>query len=208
MRQSRNHLIIIGAGSLGVLTLDAALEMDIYRSIAFIDDAKEPDSKVLGYPVLGGTNYLSNLNNEKYEYIIAISNNEVREKVTKQYELNYTNIIHPKTSISRFAKIIGKGNIILSYTSIDPNVKIYNHVIINKNNSIGHDTVLHDYSQVSPGCSLGGFVTLHEKSYLGLGVSVLPEKIIDKESTVGAGGVVTNNIEKNKTVVGIPAKEI
>lgn len=201
-------LIIIGAGSLGIMTLDAVLEMNKYKSIYFIDDGKVDGSKVMGYPVIGGINMISTLNIEKYDFVIAISNNQARRQISQEYSLNYTNIIHPKTSISRFAKIKGKGNIILSHTSIDPNVEISNHVVINKNNSIGHDTKLNDYTQVSPGCSLGGFVTLEEQSFLGLGVSILPNKIIGHDSIVGAGGVVTSNIPNNKTVIGMPAKEV
>lgn len=210
MNQQNNSrkLIIIGAGSLGRMTLDAALEANKYESILYIDDGFKKGSKVLGVEVVGGLRDLEEFKKNNCDYIIAISNNEVRAKIARENNLNYVNIIHPKATISRFAEIKGVGNIILSNTSIDPNVSVYNHVIINKNNSVGHDTVLKDFSQLSPGCSLGGFVRLERMSFLGLGVSVLPDKTIGEETVVGAGAVVTQDLPSNITAVGIPAKQI
>src|SRR5699024_2549561 len=124
-----------------------ALEMNEYNHIYFIDDRMETGEFIHNVKVLGGLSVLEVLDTSNYDIVIAIANNKVRGKIANTYELNYVNIIHPKTSISRFANIKGKGNIILSHTSIDPNVTIFNHVIINKNNSIGHDSILNNNSQ-------------------------------------------------------------
>src|SRR5699024_8815960 len=102
-------------------------------TIAFIDDNKEKGSLVHNYKVLGGMNLLDDIEISMYEFVIAIANNKVRKMIAEQYNLPYANIIHPNTSISRFANI-GIGNIILPNTSIDPETIIDNHVVINKNN--------------------------------------------------------------------------
>jgi len=205
MTQSRKRLIIIGAGSLGVMTLDAALEMDRYDTISFIDDGKEINSLIHNYKVLGGLNVLQEISVKEFDFVIAIANNKVRKKVADEHQLNYVNIIHPQVSISRFAKI-GKGNIIMPNTSIDPETVIDNHVIINKNSSLGHNVEMKNYTQASPGCSLGG--TIGEGTFIGLGGVVLPEIKIGEFSTIGAGAVVTKNIPGHVTAVGIPAKII
>src|SRR5699024_7104289 len=144
---------------------------------------------------------------DEYDFIIAVSNNKTRKNIVESNDLNYVNIIHPKTSISRFSTI-GKGNIILSHTSIDPNVKIHNHCILNKNNSIGHDSVLRDFSQVSPGNSFGGFTELLDGAFMGIGASTIPNVIIGAFSVIGAGSVVTKDIPSNVTALGVPAKII
>lgn len=205
MKKIKNELIIIGAGSLGVMTLDAALEMNCYENIYFIDDSKK-DELIHGYKVIGGIEYLNTLDSDT-DSIIAIANNEVRKKIAKKHKLNYVNIIHPKAVVSQFAKI-GLGNIILSHTSIDPNVELLNHVIVNKNNSIGHDSVINNYSQVSPGCSFGGFINLEEGVFIGLGTALIPGTKVGSWSTIGAGAVVTKDIPNNVTAVGVPAKII
>ncbi|MFC2169825.1 acyltransferase [Acidobacteriota bacterium] len=50
-------------------------------------------------------------------------------------------------------------------------------------------------------------VVLEEGCYIGTGAIVLPGVIVGKNSVVGAGAVVTRNVEENTTVMGIPAKE-
>lgn len=209
MMQSNKKLIIIGAGSLGALTLDAALNEGIYslNQIFFVDDGKNIDEKIHGVPVIGGVSALYELNLKEYDFIIAISNNKIRKKIVETYALNYVNIIHPTAAMSSFANL-GVGNIILPNTSIDPNVKIGNHVIINKNNSIGHDSIFNNFSQVSPGCSLGGYTRLEEGVFLGLGVTLLPKVTIGTYSNIGAGAVVTKDIPDHCTAVGVPAKVI
>ena len=204
MKTRKNNLIIIGAGSLGVMTLDAALEMNCYEEIVFVDDNKKKGELIHGYKVIGGMNQLNDIDNEA-DYIIAIANNRIRKKIAEQYDLNYVNIIHPKTSISRLSKI-GRGNIILPNSSVDPETVIKNHVIINKNNSLGHNVTMKSYTQASPGCNLGGII--NEGTFIGLGSIVLPEIKVGRWSTIGAGAVVTKDIPNNVTAVGIPAKII
>lgn len=205
MTQSNKNLIIIGSGSLGVMVLDAALEMEEFNSIAFLDDGKEKDTIVHGYKVLGGINLLDEMEVSELVFIIAIANNKIRKEIAEKYDLNYVNIIHPKTSISRFS-VIGSGNIILPNTSIDPETVVKNHVIINKNNSLGHNVEMKDYTQASPGCKLGG--TIGEGTFIGLGGTVLPEIKVGEFATIGAGAVVTKDLPDYVTAVGVPAKII
>src|SRR5699024_10064167 len=175
--------------------------------ILFIDDGKEIGEKIHDIPVIGGIDVLDRLDSQEHDFVIAIANNKIRKKIAESYELNYVNIIHPSAVISKFEKI-GQGNIILPNVSIDPNVKITNHVVINKNNSIGHDTVFQSFTQVSPGCSLGGYTKIEEGAFLGLGVVTLPDSKIGAFSTIGAGAVVTKDIPDNCTAFGAPAKPI
>lgn len=207
MKNKNKNLVIIGAGSLGLLTLDAALEMGQYMNVYFVDDKIEKDCYIHQYKVIGGTSLLKKNDFLAYDFVIAIANNKIRKEIAKEYELNYVNIIHPKAAISRFARI-GKGNIILANTSIDPNVDVKNHVIVNKNNSIGHDSILENYSQVSPGCGFGGHTILQQGANMGICSSTLPNIVIGEYTKVGAGAVVTKDIPSNATAVGIPAKVI
>lgn len=204
MKNKKNKLIIIGAGSLGVMTLDTALEMNFYEDIYFMDDGKDSGELIHGFKVIGGMKDLL-LQDINTDYVIAIANNKVRKKIAEQYELNYVNIIHPTVSLSRFSKI-GTGNIIMPNSSIDPETVIEDHVVINKNNSLGHNVIMKNYTQASPGCNLGG--TINEGTFIGLGGIVLPEISVGSWSIIGAGAVVTKNIPENSTAVGMPAKLI
>jgi len=49
-------------------------------------------------------------------------------------------------------------------------------------------------------------VTIKEKCYIGCNTTILPGIIIEKNSVVGAGSVVTRDVDKNTIIAGNPAK--
>ncbi|MBD0379948.1 acetyltransferase [Paenibacillus sedimenti] len=202
-------LYIIGAGSLGIMTLDILLACKFQEPIAFIDNNEQMIGQSrYGVPILGPMDTVLSQKgiSENSKFIIAIANNAIRQQTFKKYNhFIYMNAIHPKSVISPFASL-GYGNIILPGVVIDPEVKIGNHVIINKSVSIGHNTVLSDFSQVAHGVSIGGYSCLKERVFIGLGAALLPSVTIGKNSVVGAGAVVTRDVAENCTVVGVPAK--
>ncbi len=103
---------------------------------------------------------------------------------------------------------MGTGNIILPGAIIDPEVEIGSHVTINKTATIGHNTLLEDYSQISPGVNIGGYVHIQEGVFIGLGAAILPHVVIGSNSILGAGSTAVKNIPANCTAVGSPAKPI
>ncbi|MDQ0352769.1 acetyltransferase EpsM [Alkalibacillus filiformis] len=206
---NKNKLVIIGAGDLGKVVLDTVLQANTYelKNIVFLDDVVERDTEFLGAKVVGGLDEANKFKSHGYKFIIAISNNKIRKKIADELTLPYINVIHPNATISANSSY-GVGNIILANSTIDPDVKINNLVIINKNSSIGHDSVLEDYTQVSPGCALGGYTYLKESVFLGLGANTLPKVNIGECTTVGAGSTVTKDIESNVVAIGSPCKKV
>ena len=92
-------LAIIGAGSLGVMTLDATISQGDYAEdqIVFIDDGKKKGERLYNIPIVGGLRKILTLDTNEYDFIIAIANNKVRKRIKSTYDnLNYVNIIHPK----------------------------------------------------------------------------------------------------------------
>lgn len=200
-------LAIIGAGSLGVMTLDAAISQGNYTEdqIVFIDDGKKKGERLYNIPIIGGLRKILTLDINEYDFIVAIANNKTRKKIVESSDIPFVNIIHPDSCVSKLATI-GEGNIILPNVTIDPEAVIHNHVVINKNTSIGHNVEMENYSQASPGCLLGGSVK--ECTFLGMGTMLLPNITVGKDSIVGAGSVVTKEIPASCTAVGAPAKPI
>jgi len=208
---SGEKIIVIGAGSLGKLTVDCILRNKDYliNNVAILDDNPEVQGdSILGVPVIGSLNQVKILSERKdVAFVIAIANNKVRKKIVNESPfLNYTSVISREAIVSPFFRV-GKGSVILPGVVVDPEVNIMEHVIINKLSTIAHDVVLHDFSQVSPGVNLGGFIELGECSFIGLGAAVLPFVKITESVVIGAGAVVTKNIEVPYSVfVGNPAK--
>jgi len=53
-----------------------------------------------------------------------------------------------------------------------------------------------------------GFVFLEDDCWIGAGTIILPNVIIGKGALIGAGSVVTKNVEPYSVVAGVPAKLI
>jgi len=58
-----------------------------------------------------------------------------------------------------------------------------------------------------PGAHLSGFVQIGLGVMVGTGASVLQKLKVGDYARVGAGALVTNNVNSGATVVGVPARE-
>ena len=82
------------------------------------------------------------------------------------------------------------------------------HVLVNSNSSIGHETIVGEFSNIGPGSSIGGCCKIGREAYIGIGVSIIEKITIGKDVLIGAGATVVANIITPGTYVGIPAKKI
>lgn len=146
-------------------------------------------------------------------------------------------MIHPTAIIDKGAKI-GKGTKVWHYTHIMggadigenctigqgvfiADTKVGNNCKIQNNVSIFEGVTLEDYVFVGPSAVFtnvkyptarkkqGYTKTLvKEGATIGAGSVIICGVTIGKNSMIGAGAVVTDDVPDNMTVVGIPAKEL
>ena len=201
-------IIIYGASGHGKVICDI-LEKCKRQIKGFIDD----DSKKWGlnffrYKILGGYDYLNDIDRDQYEIIIGIGDNNTREsisgKISKE-EIKFGIAIHPSAQIAKNV-IIKEGTVIMANAVINPDTRIGKHCILNTSSSVDHDCDLGDFVHISPGACLGGNIKVSKCSWIGLGASIKNNVIIGENSIIGAGAVVINDIPNNVIVVGNPAK--
>ena len=199
-----NKLIIIGAGGHGKVLADNALKNG-YENICFIDDSAT--GEVIGFPIVGTSADIMNLNDGKTDFVIGIGNNTVRKTIAEQYNVNWVSMIHPSAQIAIDVRI-GKGTIVMANSVINACTTIGNHCIINTGAIVEHDNVIGDYVHISPGANLGGTVNVGEQAHVGIGATVRNNIDICKHCIVGAGAVVVKNTVDGGTYVGVPARKI
>lgn len=86
------------------------------------------------------------------------------------------------------------------------NTHINDYVKIDALTYIGHDTILQNNVEVCSGAIIGGYNTVKDNVIIGLNATIRNRLIIDDNSRVGMGSVVTKLVSPNTTVIGNPAK--
>jgi len=175
---------------------------------AFVNQHSE--SKLFeGYPVYKDLSHICE--GDKYFYHIAIGNNEIREKVSREAETKKNllpiTLIHPLATVSQTSKV-GKGVFIAPYSIVAPYAEVGNHVLLNSLSIAGHHSKLANFSQLCPGAKLGGYCEIGKSSFVGTNASIAPKVRIGQSVNVGSNSFVFRNVKEGQTVVGVPAKKI
>ena len=116
------------------------------------------------------------------------------------------------------ARIMSNISRFLTGVEIHPAVKIGKNLFIDHGMGIviGETTIIGNNVSIYQGVTLGGTKSIKKKRHLsisdnvviGAGAKVLGPILIGKNSKIGANSVVTKNVPKNTTVIGIPARVI
>jgi acetyltransferase-like isoleucine patch superfamily enzyme len=72
--------------------------------------------------------------------------------------------------------------------------------------TIGHDTQIGAFSRIQPGANLGGLSKIGRAVTVGIGASLIERLVVGDEAFIGAGAVLTQDVESKVLVAGIPAK--
>lgn len=143
------------------------------------------------------------------EVIIAIGDNEVREKIYHKIKdwCIFSTMVHKSAYISRFTEM-GEGTVIMPKVCINADVKIGNHCIINTASVIEHECIIEDFVHISPNASLAGNILVKKGAHIGIGANIIQGVTIGENAIVGAGAVILKDVPNNSVVVGNPAKII
>lgn len=188
------RLIIIGASGHGKVVADIALKMNQWETIAFLDD-DETKTTCLGFEVIGkSAEFPKYLNNS--DFVVAIGNNRTREKIQNELaknEASIASLVHPNAVIATDV-FIGDGTVIMAGVVINSSTSIGNGCIINTSSSIDHDNRIGNFVHVSPGVRLAGAVNVGDKTWIGIGCTVVNNISIKTCRMIKAGTIVIKNI--------------
>jgi sugar O-acyltransferase (sialic acid O-acetyltransferase NeuD family) len=212
--EHKPKIVICGArmdGHAGVV-LQVIEQYALYNVVGFVDDdVRLHNTMIQGIPVLGGIDeLLAKIPAGTVGFFVASGSNEFREKCFAFLSLNnlsLVNVIHPSAVISS-TTLLGKGIFVGANVVTTNNVRVGDGVILNTSSTLDHDNIVGDFVNISPGCHTSGRVKIENKVFMGTGVVVLPDITIYERAIVGAGAVVTKNVERGTTVVGVPARLI
>jgi sugar O-acyltransferase (sialic acid O-acetyltransferase NeuD family) len=209
----KKRLLIVGAGNLGRELLcwarDIPEDQRDWNIGGFLDDNQNAlDGYTTDFPVISSiSNYIPQQNDV---FSCAIADPKIKLKICNELlskGATFVNVIHPTCVIGDHNRI-GTGLVMCPFSSISTNVTIGDFVTINLHCVIAHDAEVGDGVTLSAQCDIMGFVKLDRGVFLGSGARMLPKTSAGEFSTIGAGCVVLDQVEANRTVVGVPAKYI
>jgi sugar O-acyltransferase (sialic acid O-acetyltransferase NeuD family) len=205
-------LVILGAGG-GAKSVHWLAESindarPSWTILGFIDENPTLHGlTICGAPVLGGFEWFDG---RRPLLLHGVGYPHVRRRfamLARDRGLDFALAIAPEVRYSRFVTF-GSGSVLCTGTVLTSHISIGSHCLINLNCTIGHDTVMEDYCALAPGVHVSGASHLEEGADIGAGAVILPGRRVGRNSVVGAGAVVRDDVPPNSVAVGVPARVI
>lgn len=206
MNTEVKSVCVLGAGGHAKVVI-STLQAAGYRVEAVYDDDEHKwGQNLLDIPIVGAI--AQGIASKDKQIILAIGNNATRKAfATQAPTAKWVTAVHPNADVHPSASL-GAGTVVFSGAVIQPGAVISQHCIINTGATVDHDCVIGDYVHLAPGVHLAGGVQVDEGAFLGIGSVAIVDVAIGAWATIGAGGVVIQDIPPYTTAVGVPAHVI
>lgn len=201
-------IVIWGAGGQAreVSWLCEELEIPV---AGFLDERPGMKGRIVdGIPVLGVLADIEGLKREVELVCAGVGDPALKRQFARQTARSGFRVagplVHPSVHLPRRSGV-GAGSVVFEGAVLSGNVRIGEHVIINRQAGVSHDTVVGDFATVSPGVHLAGNVMVGEGACIGIGASVREKCRIGRWAVVGGGAFVRGDIPDFTMAAGVPA---
>jgi len=177
-------------------------------------DASRTGEVVCGFQILGSFDDLFSQNSlVGRNFLLTMGDSVIRSELSKKIKLKggiVPSLIHPTAVISRFTNISKDGVYVGPFTYIQANTQIGNNTVLLSHVNISHDTCIGNFVFVAGGSMIGAYTVVDDFAFIGQHVTSISGKVkkIGRNAYIGAGALLTKDVEDNIIVAGFPAKEL
>jgi acetyltransferase EpsM len=199
-------IIIYGGGGHGKSLIDLLRQLRKYHIVGIIDDGIPIGEEIMGVPVIGGREILSELYAKGVRTAVnavgGIGNMSIRIQVFKEIaavRFICPTVIHPTAFIEPSA-VLGSGIQVFPHAYVGSQSRIGFGVIVNTSAIISHDCMIDDYTNISPGAVLAGEVKVGKGVLIGMGATINLQVTIGDRSRIGNGATIKSDVPGNGIV--------
>ena len=197
------NLILIGGGGHCKSCIDVIEQQGRFDIAGVVERLGYTEGgSMLGYPILGTDDDLSELR-KRFEYaIITVGQIKTPQprirlyRLLKKLKFSLPVILSRLAYVSKHAEI-GDGTIIMHHALINARAKIGSNCIISNKALIEHDAIIGDHCHMATGTIINGGVKVGSGTFLGSN-AVCKEYIeIGENVIIGCGATIIKNIPTN-----------
>lgn len=203
-------IILIGGGGHCKSCIDVIEHENKYAIAGIVDVKEKVGQTVLGYPVIGTDDELSEIAKKYDNFLITVGqlkNPELRIKLFKEIKSlskNLPLIVSPSAYVSKHATL-GEGTIVMNGATLNASSSIGKNCIINTKALVEHDTSVGNHCHISTSSTVNGECKIGNNVFIGSKSVLVQEVKIEDNTFIGAGSVVIKNLSAGN-YFGNPAK--
>ena len=197
----KTSILLIGGGGHCRACVDVLEQEGRFQIVGTVERNGGPREAVLGYPVLGTDEDLTQLK-EKYEFALVtvgqIKSNSSETLYAQLISLGFQLpvVVSPRSYVSPHAKL-GSGTIVMHDVMVNAGAHVGENCILNSKSLIEHGARVGGHCHISTGSILNGETQIGHESFIGSGVVVREGVRIGARSLVAGGARVMRDLPEN-----------
>ncbi|MEL4420906.1 acetyltransferase [Shewanella algae] len=197
-------LVLIGGGGHASVLADILLGQGREILAIICPDDISTRTVFAGIPHFTQNNDITRFNSDSVLLVNGIGmvpRSNLRRRVNKIFlELGYQfeTVIASDANVSVFAEI-KSGVQILPGARVQTGAIIAEHTIVNSGALIEHDCRIGAHNHIAPHATLCGDVLTLEEVYIGANATIIQGLVLESQSIVGAGAILTQSLMKSRT---------
>ena len=205
----------VGNGTVVAAAIEHARRMGAtdLEVAGFLNDREPVGTYLDMFPVIGKVSDARRLLHEGYWFIntiLRIDGNHERIAMFEDLGIpddRMATFVHPMAYVAPSVQL-GQGCIIMPNVSMSPASKLGKGCLMMAGSMMGHDNEVGDFCHIAAQAAVGSYLKIGKGVHIGLNATIREYLSIGDFSTLGAGGVLINDIGENEIWAGNPAKFI